>query len=138
VTGQARIVVWLLAVLCGLAAVGLGVIAAVADLDTAGQVASVAGSVAGLVGVALSCYTLLRPSAAGSHGTAATAAGARSVAAGGSIGRAVTGDRVTLTTPPAAPPATAGTSGSAQATGERGIAATGGIGEAITGDEARA
>lgn len=128
---------WLLAVLCGLAAVGLGVVAAVADLDTAGQVASVAGSIAGLVGVALSCYTLVRPSAAGSHGAATTAAGARSVAAGGSIGRAVTGDRVTLTTPPM-PPAVAGISGSAQAMGERGVAAAGGVGEAFTGDDTRA
>ncbi|MER6194889.1 hypothetical protein [Streptomyces cyaneofuscatus] len=136
-TGQAKIVVWLLAVLCGLAAVGLGVVAAIADLDTAGQVASVAGSIAGLAGVALSCYTLVRPSAAGSHETAATAAGARSVAAGGSIGRAVTGDRVTLTTPPV-PPAVAGISGSAQAMGERGVAAAGGVGEAFTGDDTRA
>ncbi|MFJ6530347.1 hypothetical protein [Streptomyces longwoodensis] len=130
--------VWLLAVLCGLAAVGLGVVAAVADLDTADQVASVAGSVAGLVGLALSCYTLLRPSAAGSQGAVATAAGTRSVAAGGSVGRAVTGDRATLTTPPVTPPPAAGTSGSAQAMGERGVAAAGGIGEAITGDDARA
>lgn len=129
---------WLLAVLCGAAAVGLGVVAALADLDTAGQVASVAGSVASLVGVALSCYALVRPSAAGGHGAAVTVSGARSVAAGGSIGRVVTGDRVTLTAPPAAPPTAAGTSGSAQAMGDRGVAAAGGVGEAFTGDDARA
>lgn len=128
---------WLLAVLCGLAAVGLGVVAVLADLDTAGQVASVAGSLSSLVGVALSCYALVRPSAVGGHGAAVTAAGARSVAAGGSIGRVVTGDRVTLTAPPAAPPA-AGTSSSAQAMGDRGVAAAGRVGEAFTGDDTRA
>jgi hypothetical protein len=131
-----RIVMWTLASVCGLAAVGLGVVAAVFDLETAGLVASVAGSVASLVGVALSCYVLVRPPAAGPHGATVTAAGARSVAAGGGIGRAVTGDRATVTGSPAAPSPTAAP-GLAQAVGERGIAAAGGVGEAITGDDAR-
>ncbi|MEU1185560.1 hypothetical protein ABZ464_49720 [Streptomyces sp. NPDC005820] len=134
-TERARTVVWLLVALFGLAAVGLGIVATVVDLDTSAQLATVAGSVGGFLGFALSGYALLRPPAAGSGRIAATATGTRSVAAGGSIGRAVTGDRASLTAGPVTP--AAGTSGSAQANGERGIAAGGEVGEAITGDDTR-
>lgn len=126
----------LLVVLFALAAVALGVTAAVVDLDTSAQLATVASAVGSLVMAALSGYVLLRPATSGSAAQAATAAGARSVAAGGSIGRAVTGDRVRLTAPPVMP--SAGTSGPAHADGERSIAAGGEVGEAITGDDAHA
>ncbi|MEU2389056.1 hypothetical protein ABZ606_31105 [Streptomyces sp. NPDC012461] len=137
VTGRARVVVWLLVVLLGLAALGMGIVAAIADLDTSAQLATVAGSFGGLAAAALSGYTLLRPPAAPGSAPAVTAAGARSVAVGGSIGRAVTGDRSRLTTGPVMP-GTGGTSGSARTSGERGIAAAGEVGEAITGDDAHA
>jgi hypothetical protein len=136
VIGRARVAVWLLVVLLGLAALGLGIVAAVSDLDTSAQIATVAGSVGGLVAAAVSAYALLRPPATSRVAHAATAAGTRSVAAGGSIGRAVTGDRSRLTAAPVMP-RTVGTSGSAQAGGDRGIAAVGEVGEAITGDDAR-
>ncbi|WFB88310.1 MULTISPECIES: hypothetical protein [Streptomyces] len=136
-TGRARVVVWLFVVVLGLAALGLGILAAVADLDTTAQIATVAGSVGGLAAAAVSGYTLLRPPAAPGGAPAATAAGTRSVAAGGSIGRAVTGDRSRLTVSPVMPRA-AGAPGSAQASGERGVAAAGEVGEAITGDDAHA
>ncbi|MGW7433934.1 hypothetical protein ACWGIN_30875 [Streptomyces sp. NPDC054861] len=129
--------VWLFVVVLGLAALGLGILAAVADLDTTAQIATVAGSVGGLAAAAVSGYALLRPPAAPEGTPAATAAGIRSVAAGGSIGRAVTGDRSRLTVSPVMLRA-AGTPGSAQASGERGVAAAGEVGEAITGDDAHA
>ncbi|WP_424858541.1 hypothetical protein [Streptomyces sp. SAI-170] len=124
-------------VLLGLAALGLGIVATVADLDTSAQIATVAGSVGGLAAAAVSGYAFLRPPAASAAAPAATAVGTRSVAAGGSIGRAVTGDRSRLTASPVMPQA-AGAPGSAQASGERGIAAAGEVGEAITGDDAHA
>ncbi|MFM9494964.1 hypothetical protein ACKI1Q_15260 [Streptomyces galilaeus] len=136
VTGLARVVVWLLVVVLGLAALGLGIVAAVADLDTSAQLATVAGSVGGLAAAAVSGFAFLRPPAAGGA-PATTAAGTRSVSAGGSIGRAITGDRSRLTASPVMPRA-AGAPGPAQASGERGIAAAGEIGEAITGDDAHA
>ncbi|PJN05473.1 hypothetical protein CG723_44695 [Streptomyces sp. CB01635] len=121
----------------GLAALGLGIVAAVANLDTSAQLATIAGSVGGLAAAAVSGYALLHPPAAPGGTPAATAAGTRSVAAGGSIGRAVTGDRSRLPGNPVMPQA-AGAPRAAQASGERGIAAAGEIGEAITGDDAHA
>lgn len=56
--------VWLFVVVLGLAALGLGILAAVADLDTTAQIATVAGSVGGLAAAAVSGYALLRPPAA--------------------------------------------------------------------------
>ncbi|MEU6806058.1 hypothetical protein [Streptomyces neyagawaensis] len=124
-------------VLLGLAALGLGIVAAVADLDTSAQSVTVAGSVGGLAAAAVSGYAFLRPPAALGGASAATAAGTRSVAASGSSGRAVTGDRSRLTASPVMPRA-AGAPGPAQASGERGIAAAGEVGEAITGEDAHA
>ncbi|MER7986562.1 hypothetical protein ABTY53_13315 [Streptomyces noursei] len=56
------------------------------DLDTANQLAGVAGAILGAVGLAVSIYALPRTEQA-------PAAGARSVHAGLGVGRAVTGDR---------------------------------------------
>jgi hypothetical protein len=73
--GRARVVVGVVAAVCGLVSAGLVALdpAAEADPDTAGQGAGITGSGAGLVGVA-------------------SAASERSVVAGGHIGDAVTGD----------------------------------------------
>ncbi|MDT0551176.1 hypothetical protein RND15_52370, partial [Streptomyces sp. DSM 41529] len=87
-TEQARRVLWLLTGLSGVAAVVLGVAAFVVNQDTAAQMAGVASAIASLLAVSVGCYTLLRTSAVDSQRT--TAAGARSVASGGGIGRAVT------------------------------------------------
>lgn len=54
--GWGRVAVWVLAVLLGLALVGLGVWLGVADLDRADKLASVAGVFVGLVGLVLSVY----------------------------------------------------------------------------------
>ncbi|MFI8353261.1 hypothetical protein [Streptomyces cyaneofuscatus] len=157
-TRRARIIVWGASVLCVLVAVGLGALAVAGDLDRADKAASLVGAVIGLAGLVLSLYALHRspapgpvppppspgpaPGPAAGTGSATVAEGVRSVAAGGSIGRAVTGDGVSLTGPaPVLPPSSGGSggaAGSARATGERSVAAGGDIGEAITGDGPRA
>ncbi|GGS20092.1 hypothetical protein AB0E75_00755 [Streptomyces griseoviridis] len=101
-------------------------VAVLVGLDTAGQAASVAGAVVGLLALLVSVIALSR--------SGAPAAGARSVQSGGAVGRAVTGDRNRLGPAPAAP-AAAPPAGPAAVPGERGVSAAGGIGQAVTGDE---
>ncbi|MET9093074.1 hypothetical protein ABZX72_13365 [Streptomyces cyaneofuscatus] len=155
-TRRARIIVWGASVLCVLVAAGLGALAVAGDLDRADKAASIVGAFIGLAGLVVSLYALHRSPAPGpvppapgpapgpgaGTGSATVAEGVRSVAAGGSIGRAVTGDGVSLTGPaPVLPPSSGGSggaAGSARATGERSVAAGGDIGEAITGDGPRA
>ncbi|MEV0642015.1 hypothetical protein AB0I77_45255 [Streptomyces sp. NPDC050619] len=137
-TVRARIVVWAVAVLCGLGAAGLVVLVVAVDLNTADQAASVAGALVGIAGLAVSVYALCRTPVSTGSDASVEAGGVRSVAAGGNIGRVVTGDNASLTTAAPAPPFAAGVPRGptfpARATGERGIAAAGDIGEAITGD----
>ncbi|MER6022089.1 hypothetical protein [Streptomyces anulatus] len=144
---RTRIVVWAVAVGCGLVAVGLIVVAFVVDLETADQTASIAGALVGLAGLAVSVYALRRPGPATPGDPVAAdapveAGGDRSVAAGGNIRRVVTGDNVSLTTPAATLPQTGaeptGSPRPVRATGERSTAAGGDIDEAITGDGSRA
>ncbi|GHI14098.1 MULTISPECIES: hypothetical protein [Streptomyces] len=124
-----------IAVAAGSAAVvvGLILVAVLVDLDTADRVASIIGAVGGTVMLGLAVYTLNRP-------TDVAVAGARSVQAGGGIGRAVTGDnnRQQGAPPqlqiPAAGPSPSVTTTAPGVPGERGVAAGGSIGEAITGD----
>ncbi|MFD8325720.1 hypothetical protein [Streptomyces lydicus] len=140
-----RFVVMSLAVLCGLAAVGLTVLALTVDLDTADRAGSVVGAVVGLGGLVVSLFSLHRTESDGSGGSPVEAGGSRSIAVRGSIGYARTGDRRRGTRPihPAAvpvvpvPPGGAGTepAGPVRAPGERGIAAGGNVGIADTGDE---
>ncbi|MEU0380272.1 hypothetical protein ABZ093_23605 [Streptomyces cyaneofuscatus] len=150
-TRRARIIVWGASVLCVLVAAGLGALAVAGGLDRADKAASIVGAVIGLAGLVVSLYALHRspapgpvppaPGPAAGTGSATVAEGVRSVAAGGSIGRAVTGDGVSLTGPaPVLPPSSGGggAAGSARATGERSVAAGGDIGEAVTGDGPRA
>ncbi|MFD7301130.1 hypothetical protein ACFV83_09420 [Streptomyces pharetrae] len=100
-----------------------------ADLDTADRVASLTGSALAAAGLALSVYTLLT-----SHGSRPVT-GARSVQAGSSVGRAVTGDNNRLQgVAPDAGAMNGGTIGDMPTVGERGVSAGGGIGEAVTGD----
>ncbi|MFF2216744.1 hypothetical protein [Streptomyces antibioticus] len=64
-----------------------------------------------------------------------TASGAGSVAAGGSIGRAVTGNSSRLSGPaPTALPPSAASTGPVEASGPKSVAAGGSIGEVVTGD----
>ncbi|MFH9723762.1 hypothetical protein ACH4M4_12470 [Streptomyces sp. NPDC017254] len=134
----------------GVATAGVVALLVVAfvDLGTADQIASVTGVVLALAGLGLSLWAQF------GRGTAASveASGARSVAAGGSIGAVVTGDGARTPAPPAAaPPASPPTGGTAPssgaapsggtaptgpvtASGERSVAAGGDIGSVTTGD----
>ncbi|MEU6848038.1 hypothetical protein ABZ930_39910 [Streptomyces sp. NPDC046716] len=88
-TGRAKVLMWSGIGLCAAGAVGL-LVGGVRDVDAVDPWASVMGGAAGLIGLALTVYALFGPSAA--RGPSVTASGARSVAAGGSIGSASTGD----------------------------------------------
>jgi hypothetical protein len=126
----ARIWVIATAVVAGLTSAALVAVAVAADLDTAGQAASVAGAVVGLLALLVSVIALSRTGGA-------PTAGARSVQSGGSVGRAITGDRNRLrpaaTHAPATPTAPSPTQHAAP--GERGVSAAGNVDHAVTGDE---
>lgn len=140
-TGRMRVLAW-----CGTIAgtgftVGLIAVAVLADLNTAGQIAGIAGAVIGLLGVAVSVYALVQDSPRQSAtGTEVTASGTRSVAASGSVGTAITGDQAQATpggsapAPPSAPQGGLASGGAVQASGERSVAAGRDIGHAATGD----
>ncbi|MES9810799.1 hypothetical protein [Streptomyces sp. CS081A] len=124
--------------LCAVAMLGLVAVAVFVDLDTGDRVASIVGAAAGLAGLALALRQGTAPTPP--PPAAPSVSGGRSVRAGGSIGRAVTGDGHTLihpspTIPPDSAPAPGGASGTVPGVpGERGVEAGGSIGEAITGD----
>ncbi|MEU8893411.1 hypothetical protein [Streptomyces sp. NPDC048442] len=119
-----RVWAWAGLVVGGLLAVGLIVLVVAADLDTAGQVAGIAGTIVGLAALVVSVYTLQHPSPqspaapraggdpavrqAGDGGTANTISG-------GTFRRSALQGRdfsdTTFTTqpqPPSSPPAEAG------------------------------
>lgn len=142
-----------------LLAVGLVALVVIADLDTAGQVAGIVGTIVGLAGLGVSVYALRRPAAPAPPGPpaptapaspAVTASGHRSVAVGGGIsGTVSTGDGPTpapahsrhgaaplapptVSPAPTTPPATTHT---AHASGERSVAIGGNVsGIVTTGD----
>ncbi|MFI6857092.1 hypothetical protein [Streptomyces sp. NPDC050416] len=151
-TGQSKALMWTGVGLCAAGALGL-VVGAVLDVEAADPWASVAGGVAALIGLALAVYAGFQGSAetpdmsgAGISGPAVNASGTRSVAAGGNIGTASTGDGPGTPAPappanPSTPPLTPTPPSSTPpqprnvtASGERSIAAGGGIGSASTGD----
>ncbi|MEV7380734.1 hypothetical protein [Streptomyces lydicus] len=142
-TDRTKVVVTAVAVLCGLTAVGLTVLALMVDLDTADRAASVLGAIVGLAGLVVSLFSLHRAEAALGDGNPVEADGARSIAVRGSIGYAATGDRRQSARPvdPAAVlPVPSGDAdreptGPVRSPGERSIAAGGNVGIAETGDE---
>jgi hypothetical protein len=130
-TGSARWWVSAAAVLSGAVVVCLVSVAVFANLDAADRLASVAGAAVGAIGLFVTVVQLAR------SGNDVRVAGARSVQSGGSIGRAVTGDRNRLeTSAPTTPTSPSVTPPFSNSTipGDRGISAAGSIGEAVTGD----
>ncbi|MFF3959440.1 hypothetical protein ACFYY1_40630 [Streptomyces sp. NPDC001890] len=81
--GVARVWVWVTAVVAFLGTVGLVLVAVLADLDTAGQAASVVGSVVTLVALLVSVVALFR--GGGSAGGRRVRGGRGAVVAGGDI-----------------------------------------------------
>ncbi|WP_369234343.1 hypothetical protein AB5J56_21305 [Streptomyces sp. R21] len=130
-TVRSKALMWTGIGLCVAGAVGL-VVGAVLDVEAADPWASVAGSVAGLVGLALTLYAFLsRP---GAPASAVTASGERSIAAGGNIGSAATGNGTTAAPSPTMPASTPPPGGTVTASGNRSVAAGGDIGSVSTGD----
>ena len=123
----------------GVGVAGAGVVAlllvALVDLGKADQIASVAGVVLALAGLGLSLWAQFGGRGPAPVEAAVEASGARSVAAGGSIGVVVTGDGVQApATPPAMPAGGSTASGPVTASGDRSVAAGGDIGSVSTGD----
>lgn len=140
-TGRARVLAWSGAVVGAGIATGMILVAVLADLDTAGQTAGIAGAIGTLAGLGVSVWALLpRPCVQPTAGPMTTASGERSVAAGGRIGVAMTGDQAQTvptgpgSTQPASPPSPIPEGGTVEASGDRSIAAGGDIGTAVTGD----
>ncbi|MER6348221.1 hypothetical protein ACWC10_20110 [Streptomyces sp. NPDC001595] len=137
-TGRMKVLMWTGLGLCVLGAVGL-VVGAVVDVEGADPWASVAGGVAGLLGLAVAVFAFTRDASAPA-GPSVTASGARAVAAGRDIGSVSTGDNDTLTPPNApAPPAPTGAGDepparNVTASGDRSVAAGRDIHNARTGD----
>ncbi|MGW7067084.1 hypothetical protein ACWGII_18690 [Streptomyces sp. NPDC054855] len=130
-TGRAKVFMCAGIGLCVAGAVGL-IVSAVLDVGAVDQWASVAGSVAGLLGLALTLYALRgQPTA---PDTSVTAEGKRSIAAGGSIGSAATGDGASAGPPPSIPASPSPPGAPVIASGDRSVAAGGGIGNVSTGD----
>ncbi|MFF0201225.1 hypothetical protein [Streptomyces sp. NPDC005017] len=130
-TGWKKIALVVVAVMCAVAAVGLTVVAFLADLETANQVASIVGALVGIAGFLVSLWALLR---SGGAGVEASNGG---VAAGRSIGRVVTGNnnRLNGAVPmPASSGGPGGSGGSSKADGRGSTAAGDSIGEVISGD----
>ncbi|MFE1198445.1 hypothetical protein ACFW6E_37835 [Streptomyces olivaceoviridis] len=137
VTGAARVWVWVTAVVTGLAAVGLTLLVILADLDTAGQAASVAGAVVGLAALMVSIIALQRGggSGGGSGSDRTVRSGRGGVAAGGNITGSALGKNSKVTGPRTPP----GTSSSSRGrndvrSGQDGIAAGGDITDSALGE----
>lgn len=129
-TGWRKGVLWTVAVTSGLTFVGVALLLWLKDLGTAGTVAGLAANVVTLVMTVFAVRGLLLQSTGG-----VTASGAGSVAAGGGIGRIVTGNNNQLSGPAPAAPSPSGTpSGPVEASGTKSVASGGSIGEAVTGD----
>ncbi|MFW3469891.1 hypothetical protein ACN24M_00015 [Streptomyces microflavus] len=132
-TGWRRGVLWAVATAASLIVVALTLLLLLKDLNTAGTMAGFVADTAAIVMVVLTVRALLLQS--GRQPSHTTASGPGSVAAGGSIGRAVTGNGNQLSGPaPAVPPGMPTPGGTADAAGSKSVTASGSIGEAVTGD----
>ncbi|MFJ4689273.1 hypothetical protein [Streptomyces sp. NPDC088789] len=132
-TGWRRGVLWAVATAAGLVVVGLTLLLWLKDLGTAGTVAGFIADTAAIVMVVLSVRALLIQS--GQPQTRTTASGPQAVAAGNSIGRAVTGDGNRVSGPaPTVAPGSSTPNGAVEASGSKSVAAGDSIGEAVTGD----
>lgn len=133
-TGWHRGVLWVVAVAAGLTCVGLALLLWLKDLGMAGTVAGLAADSVTLVMTVFAVRGLLLQSAQQTT-QGVTASGAGSVAAGGSIGRAVPGNRNQLSGASPSPlPGSAAPTGPVEASGPKSVSTGGSIGEAVTGD----
>ncbi|WP_328512929.1 hypothetical protein OHB25_58975 [Streptomyces mirabilis] len=131
--GWRRGVLWVVAVAAGLTCVGLALLLWLKDLNTAGTVAGLAADTLTLVMTVFAVRGLLQSGQPAANGVMASGEGA--VAAGGSIGRVVTGNNSQLSGPAPTPVSgPAAPTGPVEASGSKSVSAGGSIGEAVTGD----
>ncbi|MET8684287.1 hypothetical protein ABZV77_08735 [Streptomyces sp. NPDC004732] len=148
--GRRRGLVWGVAVVGAVAAVGLTLVAVLVDLDTADRVASLVGAVAGLAGLGFSAYALAQPgggSGSASHGVV-RARGRGAVAAGGDVtGNAFGADSKTFngragtrarTQPQSPTPGTSNSGGHVSARGDGAVTAEGDVRGNAFGDGSEA
>ncbi|MFJ7199759.1 MULTISPECIES: hypothetical protein [unclassified Streptomyces] len=131
--GVARVWVWVTAVVAFLGTVGLVLVAVLADLDTAGQAASVVGSVVALVALLVSVVALLR--GGGSASGRRVRGGRGAVVAGGDITGSALGKESKVTGPRT--PSRRGSSrrdGNDVRAGRDGVAAGGDITDSALGE----
>jgi hypothetical protein len=132
-TGWRRSVLWAVAMAAGLVVVGLTLLLWLKDLGTAGTVAGFVADTAAIIMVVLAVRALLLQS--GQQQNHTTASGPGAVAAGHSIGRAVTGDGNQVSgSALAVAPGGSAPGGAVEASGSKSVAAGDSIGEAVTGD----
>ncbi|MGH3379379.1 MAG: hypothetical protein ACRDP6_32070 [Actinoallomurus sp.] len=118
----ARITLMTVTALCAVGAPALILVVILTDLSTADQVASVAGAVAGLVGLALSLRMLRRPDPEGVR-----AVGDRAISVGGNVSQTSVGPNSKVRGPIAAPPTAPPAVGQVVAEGSRSIAVGGDV-----------
>ncbi|MFJ5014391.1 hypothetical protein [Streptomyces griseoluteus] len=121
--------VWATAVVAGAGALGLALVALLADLDTAGQAASVVGAVVALAALVVSVLALGGTPTPGRR----VRAGRGAVAAGGDITGSALGGNSKVTGPRTPPTAARRTHGDVHAARD-GIAAGGDITDSALGD----
>jgi hypothetical protein len=127
--------VWATAVVTGLAAVGLTLTAVLADLDTAGQAASVVGAVVGLAALLVSVIALFRGSGGGTASGRSVRAGRGAVVAGGDITGSALGKNSKVTGPRTPPRSTSARRGRDDVSARRdGFAAGGDITDSAVGE----
>ncbi|MFF9620587.1 hypothetical protein [Streptomyces griseosporeus] len=106
-TGAAQVWVWVTAVVTGLVTVGLVLVMVLVDLNTAGQIATVAGTVLSAAALLVSVVAL----AGGGGGRRTVRAGRDGIAVGGHVTRSALGKDARVsgaaTPPPAGAPAAA-------------------------------
>jgi len=104
--GAARIAMQVTAVVTGLVAIGLILLAVLGDLDTAGQAASVVGAVVSLAALLVSVIALFRSGGSRSGSAAGglqVQADRRGIAVGGNITGSALGANSKVTGPPTSP-----------------------------------
>ncbi|WP_461033974.1 hypothetical protein [Streptomyces mayteni] len=138
-----KVGVWAVAVVGGLAAVGLTLVAILTDQDTTNRVIAVSGAITGVATVVVAAAALARtpppaPAPAPSTGGGSVEAGKNAVVAGGSIIGSALGDRSQVSGPATAPVAGPPPAGSGDVrVGDGGVVAGGDIIDSALGDDSR-
>ncbi|MEU7584339.1 hypothetical protein AB0B50_42930 [Streptomyces sp. NPDC041068] len=136
-SGTRRAVMWTVAVVGALVAVGLTLVAVLVDLDTADRAASVVGAVTGLVALGFSAYALAKPG--GGHEVhVVRARGRGAVAARGDVSGNAFGERSRAVGGPQPPSGRRSPGGTVSARGDGAVASDGSVRGNAFGDGSEA